>query len=78
MYVQSAAFTDDAFKLNEAMRVLQAHLDEMPPYKKQHDKNKSYLHMLQSLEQSDRQAEQEGKSTDAHKETVSATDVQNK
>lgn len=57
VYVQSAAFTDDAFKLNEAMRVLQAHLDEMPTYKKQHDKNKSYITKLQSLEQSDRKVE---------------------
>ena len=48
--MQSSAFTDDAFKLNEAMRVLETMLStDMVLYKERHDKYRHYYCKVQSV-----------------------------
>ena len=52
VYIQQSSYSDDAFKLNDALKQLQAMLPIMPRYCERHDVNMAYFTQLPKLETS--------------------------
>ena len=51
VYIQSAAHTDDSFKLNEAMKLLETMLPSMLTYRLEHDTHKEYFTKVATIKE---------------------------